>query len=65
MAQNVYLFVDEVTPEIITSAQEQGVSCVYAGIPPHFQAQADRENWVLPHTLTIHIEEFSEPEDVL
>lgn len=65
MAQNIYLFVEEVTPEIISSAQTQGVSCVYAGIPPHFQVQAERENWVLPHTLTIQIEEFSEQDDVL
>lgn len=55
MIRSVYLFVDQVTPEIISDAQQKGISCVYSGIPPEFQSQAEREGWVLPHTMIIEI----------
>lgn len=63
--QNVYLFVEKLTPEIIADAQDQGISCVYEGIPAQYQSQAAQEGWVLPHQLIYQIEISAEDEDVL
>jgi hypothetical protein len=65
MSQNTNLFVEKLTPEIIAQAQQDGVSCIYEGIPPFYQSQADAEGWILPHTLIEHVEDPVDVVDVL